>query len=116
MEPVGLRRRVGLLLEGGELMLDCGGRLIRVLGSSDPVKEPVREEFKRKEKRSKRVPGGSVPVTNSSSFAPALVRSFESPVSGIELVRKSGRWVCLFSNVWPPKMTLLSRREPVLED
>lgn len=52
MEPVGLRRRVGLLLEGGELMLDCGDRLIRVLGSSAPVKEPVREGFKRKEKRS----------------------------------------------------------------
>lgn len=51
MEPLGLRRRVGLL-EGGEPMLECGGRLIRAEGSSAPVKEPVVGEFRRKEKRS----------------------------------------------------------------
>lgn len=50
MEPVGLRSRVGLL-EGGELMLACGDRLMRLLVSSAPDRE-LDEEFKRKEKRS----------------------------------------------------------------
>lgn len=109
MEAVGLRRRVGLLPEGGELMLGCGGRLIRLLRSSPPVKEPDEEELKRKEKRSKRLPTGSAPAPNSCSFAPK--RSVESPESGRELARKRGRWACLFSNVWLPKMTLWSRRE-----
>lgn len=125
MEPVGLRRRVGLLLEGGELMPSCGGRLMRELDSSAPVKEPdvEDEEFKRNEKRSKRDTSGSVPAPTSSSFVPTLMRSFESPVSGSEAVWKRGRRACPVSNVcsmdvdlWPPKMTLLSRREPGLED
>lgn len=92
MEPVGLRRRVGLLMEGGEPMPSRGGRLIRALESSAPFKEPVKEdeEFKRKEKRSKRDPAGSFPVLMSpSSLCPTLTRSCESPVSGSEPVRKS---------------------------
>lgn len=102
IEPVGLRRRVGLLAGGGEWMFGdiCKGRLIRALGSSAPVKEPEveeDEEFKRKEKRSKREVTGSAAVTGSGSFAAKLLRSIESPVSGSELVWKSGR--CLFSNV-----------------
>lgn len=83
--PVGLRRRVGLLLEVGEPMPSREGRL---MGSSAPDKE-LDEEFKRKERRSKRDPPASVP--GSPSFlCPILMRSFESPVSGSEPVRKSG--------------------------
>lgn len=54
MEPVGLRRKVGLLLVGEVLMIDCGARLMRMLGSSAPFKEPDEEdeEFNRMEKRS----------------------------------------------------------------
>lgn len=100
MEPVGLRRRVGLLLEGGELMPSGGGRLMRALVSSAPVKEPDEEdeEFKRKEKRSKRDAVASVPAPSSAgTFGPTLMRSFKDPVSGREPVRKSGRWAILFS-------------------
>lgn len=122
MEPVGLRRRVGLLPVGGEPMPIGGGRLIRALRSSAPVKEPDEEaeEFKRKEKRSKRDPAGagSDPAPSSPN---SFMRSFKGPVSGREPVRKSVRWAILFSNVWStdddlelPKMTLLSRREPWL--
>lgn len=96
MDPVGLRRRVGLLLEGGEPMPSSGGRLIRV-ESSDPVKELAEgEEFNRKEKRSKRDPAGSV-LWSPSSFGPTLMRSFKGPVSGSELVRKRERWALPFS-------------------
>lgn len=121
MEPVGLRRRLGLL-EAGGLMLDCGGRLTQMFGSSPPVKELV-VEFKMKEMRSKRVPTGSVLGPVSSSLLPTLLRLFRSPVSGSELVWNSERWTGLFSDaaspaadLWPPKMTLLPRRELELED
>lgn len=82
MELVGLRRRVGLLLEGGEVTPNCGGRLMRALESSAPDKEPDAEdeEFKRKEKRSKRDEARSVPEPTSGSFG---------PISGSEAARKS---------------------------
>lgn len=76
MEPVGLRRRVGLRLAGGEPMLSEGGRLSRVLRSSAPVRDPDEEdeEFIRKEMRSKRDPAESVRAPRSpGSFNPALV-------------------------------------------
>lgn len=93
---------VGLPLEGGELIPSDGGRLIRALWSSAPFKEPDEEveEFKRKEKRSKRDPAESGPMLSSpSSFRPMLTRLFESPVSGSELVRKSERWAIPLSSV-----------------
>lgn len=85
MEPVGLRRRVGLLLEVGEPMPSDGGRLIRELGSSAPVEEPDVEDDKFIRKRSKRDAVASAP----SSLA--------GPTSGRELAWKSGRWVFPFS-------------------
>lgn len=101
IEPVGLRRRVGLLLEGGELMLSGGSRFIGVLGSSPPVKE-LDDEFKRKDKRSKRDPGGSVPVlTSLNSF-----RSTKGPVSGNELARKRERWAFALSGDWSTDVDL----------
>lgn len=101
-EPVGLRRRLGLLLEGGEPMAHSGGRLITALGLSAPVTEPgwEEDEFERKDKRSKRDAAGSVPVPGSpSSFCPKLMASYEGPLSGSEMVRKSGRWAVPFSLV-----------------
>ena len=78
MEPVGLSRRVGLLPEGGEPKLSGGGgRLMRLLKSSAPLKEPDKDdEFTRKDKRSKRDPGSS-----PRSLCPTLRRSLEGPVS-----------------------------------
>lgn len=120
MEPVGLRRRLGLLRAGG-LMLNCGGRLRRTFCSSAPIKELV-VEFKMELMRSKRLPTGSVLGLVSSSLLPMFVRSFRSPVSGSEPVWNSERWTGLFSgeaspgaDLLPPKMTLLPRREPGLE-
>lgn len=98
MEPVGLRRRLGLLLEGGEPMLACGARLIRALPSSTPFKEPEAEAFRRMEKRSKRCPTESVFAPGSSSFDPTLKRSLENGTSGSELARNSERCPALFSN------------------
>lgn len=95
MEPVGLRRRVGLLLEGGEVRLSGEGLLIRLLASSVPVKEPEDddEEFKRREKRSKRDTPWSAPLLNPlNSFEAALMRLNVGPVSGSEPVRRNGRW------------------------
>lgn len=100
IEPVGLRRRVGLLLAGGEPMARDAGRLMCVLRSSAPLRDPDKEdeEFIRKERRSKRDPPDSVPALRSpNSFNPAVKRSFE--VSGRELVRNTDRWAFPFSCV-----------------
>lgn len=98
MEPVGLRRRLGLLLEGGEPMLACGARLIRVPASSAPFKELETGVFKKTEKRSEPEPAGAALVPDSSSFTPTLIRSLPNGTSGSELVRNSERCAALFSN------------------
>lgn len=97
-EPVGLRRRLGLLLEGGEPMLACGARLIRVAGSSAPFKEPEAGLFRKMEKRSEPEAAGAALVPDSSSFTPTLKRSLPNGTSGSELVRNSERCAALFSN------------------
>lgn len=101
MDPVGLSRLVGLLLEDGELKLrGGGGRLIRAPRSSVPVRED--EEVRRKERRSIRDPdSGSFPEPRSlTSFIPEVTWSLKDPVSGREPLRNRERWVLSFS---PPR-------------
>lgn len=118
MEVVGLSRRVGLVVVG-EPRFRLGPRLILEEPESPaPFREP--DEFTRKERRSRRDPGGFPlgPVSPGS-----LLLTAGDPVSGRELVRNRGRWTFPFSSFWSedveryaPKRTLLSRRELVVGD
>lgn len=91
---------VAMLVAGEELGLSDGGRLMRLLRSSDSGKEPVEEEvaFKRKDRRSDLETARSeLTLGSPCSFGPALMRLLPTPVSGRELVRKSGRCDTPFS-------------------
>lgn len=90
---------MGLLPEGGEPTLTCGARLMRVVASSAPFKEPEVGEFRRMEKRSKRELTGSVLVPDSSSVPVRLKRSLVKGASGSELLLNRERCAALLSSL-----------------
>lgn len=101
MDPVGLSRRVGLVIEGGELRPREGGRLMREqLDSSVPLSDREEEGFRKKDKRSRRDRDGSgLGPISAGSLGLTMVGSVEGPISGSEPERNRVWWVIPFSKV-----------------
>lgn len=102
MDPAGLSKRVGLVIEGGGLKPREGGRLMRELQNSSALfSDPEEEEFRRKDRRSRRDCAGSgLAPTSPGSFSLTMVGSAEDPISGTELERNRVLWAVPFSNAF----------------
>lgn len=100
MDPAGLSRRVGLVMEGAGLEPREGARLMRELQNSSALfSDPEEEEFRRKDRRSRRDCAGSgLAPTSPGSFSLTMVGSAEDPVSGSEPERNRVLRVVPFSN------------------
>lgn len=72
-----------------------------LLDSSAPFRDPEEEEFRRKDRRSRRDCAGSgLAPTSAGSFSLIMVGSAEDPISGSEPERNRVLWVDPFSNAF----------------